>query len=149
MFILSIPKVCYCFCLEFQTKFEEKLLELYFYAETRLVHDIKSFTKESNPLPIDKKQTLAEKFISELKPKITLWMNQLDVMTDLFSEFGGELNSKTFPIELVREKKINQLIVEKTFQKVTGTNIIMVPVYKPEPSRLYGTAKLNFPFRIF
>ena len=103
--------------LEFQTKFEEKLQELYLYAETRLIHDIKSFTKDSNPLQVDKKQALAKKFISELEPKISLWMNQLDVMTGLLSEFGGELNSKTFPIELVREKKINQLIVEKTFQQ--------------------------------
>ena len=83
-----------------------------------------SFTKESNPLPVDKKQALAKKFILELEPKISLWMNQLEVMTGLLSGFGGELNSKTLPIELVREKNINQLILEKTIQKVTtGTNM--------------------------
>lgn len=117
--------------LEFQTKFEEKLQELYLYAETRLIHDIKSLTKDSNPLQVDKKQALAKKFISELEPKISLWMNQLDVMTGLLSEFGGELNSKTFPIELVREKKINQLIVEKTFQKVTTVTNILLTFNKP------------------
>ena len=121
---MSLPKVSSSSCLEFQTKFEEKLQELYQYAETRLIHNIRSFTKESNPLPVDKKQALAKKFILKLEPKISLWMNQLEVMTVLLSGFGDELNSKTLPIELVREKNINQLIVEKTIQKVTtGTNI--------------------------
>ena len=121
---MSLPKVSSSSYLEFQTKLEEKLQELYLYAETRLIHDIISFTKESNPLPVDRKQALAKKFILELEPKISLWMNQLEVMTGLLSGFGDELNSKTLPIELVRDKNINQLIVEKTIQKVTtGTNI--------------------------
>ncbi|KAI6654161.1 Isoleucine--tRNA ligase, cytoplasmic [Oopsacas minuta] len=109
---------------DFEAKLEAKLQELYIYAETRLLYDIKSFSKEANPLPVDRKQSLVNNFITDLKPKLFLWMDQLQIMNELLQEFGGELNSKCFPIEIVTQKNIPQLILEKTVQKPNSTRLV-------------------------